>query len=272
MHPKVALFCAFISHGNAYLRGRPGDIDALRGQSFDIGVLQFQFSDQASPNPDKLLFGDDPNLVAGDSQQWYEWLWRRGTKRLRVVHVGEVPASHGPIPVGIPPKSWRVVAEAGDRTTSWHVAWGIKDLGAPRPWRVAYIGRPEKPLSPPDENVGAAADALERAIDTASAFASKHQWLSHWVARFDDAKAALHSDEPSEIAHEQRIAIMAPAVHPLEARRLGAAATIAWVFGTVAGWWGDDIPRGAEAEFDAVSTPLYAGVVDGLRVALNAIL
>ena len=265
MTGEIAQACRFTSFGNAYLRGAPYDDGALRAGLAHVHALEFVANAT-------WLGLTIPRVIARTPAAWFAALRARGTQRLALLHgPPEAQPALRPALAAFAggAGAWLIAAHEPARTTLWKSAWELADVprGSAAPWDVTYSGVTVRGLIPPHPaDLIATSHALDAALGDAIAYAIDEPGLARWIAWFERARAALKSADPEA-------AVLAPAIHPIGARQLVAAAQCAWVFGGMMSWNDYGAPDPAkQARYAAVSAALFASVIDAILACVNALL
>ena len=269
MTGEIALSCRFTSFGNAFLAGKPFDRDALNDEPRAVASLTFEVVAGVAGT-------QTTRVVAREPRAGFEGLRRAGTRRLALVHGPEdADPKLRPVLAAFSGGggTWLIAAHEAQRTMLWVSRWGLADVprGSRTPWDVVYVGGsvPLMPAPPPVDLTRTAA-ALDRALTDAAAFAADEPRLKNWIDWFERARRALSSAAPESLPWPPQVPLLAPAMHPLAARRLVAAAECAWVFGGM-GSWNDYSPPAGKESYRAITAALYASVIDAVVAGVNAL-
>ena len=265
MNGELAEAVALVAHGNAWLSdfsGAPGDI-----ANFETENSTFQFvRSVAFEVKSRWRRSSEVRSV----EDWLRAISRAGVRKLSLYAGDSEPvafANEG---------SWGVVGHGRERPVdAWFGRWEVNrdavdpaDL-KPRIWEVRYdrarSGVPPT-LEPPE--LGNTLEQLRIVLTEASNFAANDDFLATFVSSFDEALALESLDEPSIAWHPDLL----PSVgYGLDARRLLAMGSRAWVFGGMGSW--NDIGF-ADAEtrdhYREISAHLYQATLDAVRDAANS--
>lgn len=258
MNGELAQAVALVAHGNAALHGLE-DVRALEAsnstfqyvRSLELGVRRgwrttsvhsvAEWTEEVRGTVDRLwLLRGNANPVAGSNQG-----------------------------------GWRILGQGPRRASAWSGHWSVNHAGVdrgdpqPRIWEVAYRLSAHGPRPRvPSIDVPRRTDELRTALRETAEFARGDQALADFAESFDEARAIGDSDDPRAPYHDD----MLPSVgYSLEARRLLAMATGAWVFGGMGSWNDVFIPEPERAdEYRTVTAQLYRAVIDGISDAANS--
>ena len=228
------------SYGNAFLSGR---YDAGRATNDAIShqVRRWRFDTLV-----ERRYGILPlRIVASSVRGWFRWLRRNGYRRLVLIYLSpaETAALDGPLKVLTEARAgWFVVADGRDHLMLWD-EWRSGPLGMFRTgvFSVEMRGAVVYPLPPPP---GADFDAVAARLDAALAAALAR--CPEDAPAFERARAALQAHDPEAVARGEGLPVLAPAEHPLGARRLGAAVRIVWANERPHSNWLEPPPRPPE--------------------------
>jgi hypothetical protein len=214
--------------------------------------------------------------IGKDCASWYSDLRDRGVVELRLVRFdGAARTSKFPglpahtlagfsngTPMGL---TTRYRDESQELWTgTWTVT--VPKHADQRIWSVRFDGAPFTGTSHQVPTPPAAAQRLDRALDGVSAFAAPHKLLREWKDVFLTARAMLVADAPVIRDHPD---MLPPNGYSVAARRLVAAASVAWVFGGMGSW--NDISVGNADSYRVVTMELYEAVLDAIVAGTNEV-
>lgn len=261
MNGELAQLVALATHASAWLAGDRAALDDLGPD----GPLFRWVAETAYLAPD--------GRVDTDAAGWAEGLRVRGVAKVGVVIPRPGSQTKGGLTVDD-----RMLAGFANAGTSWALATGTglpeawvgewalgdRERADRRIWGVRYTGQQLDGTAPDAgaPGVGEALAALEAALRRAADFARRGEYTAPWADVFE---RALTAPDDGELA-------LLPASSPADARRLGAMAGAAWVFGGMGSWNDIGFASGdpMAAEYEVVSADLYAAVLGGIAAAANA--
>jgi hypothetical protein len=159
----------------------------------------------------------------------------------------------------------RTFAETGDWNEEEQFAISSVIATTERPWRLFFEQEPRTSRLRRRATLPASRAALVEAVTEARDFSRLHR--IGYVKGFGKSLSLLGSRSPAAPYHPD---MLPPVGYSLDARRVLAAATQAWVFGA---WgWGDRMFKSdaVEAEFWRVDAKLRASVWGALIAAANS--
>lgn len=265
MDADLARRIALVAYGNAFLSGlidRPPDLLTSNSAFQHARSVEFQTSGRSIHRVDL----------------WFSALARRGAKRLWVRDDDLVAEGDELREVWLPSgvfiskrfealqaRQIRTLAETGFWNEKEGLATSSVVVGTERPWRLFFNQKSRESRLRRGSPLPASRAALVEAVTEAREFSRLHD--IGYVGAFGRSLSLLRSRSPTALYHPD----MLPAVgYSLDARRVVAAATRAWVFGA---WgWGDRVVESdaVEAEFWRVDTKLHASVWGALVAAANS--
>jgi hypothetical protein len=261
MDGQLAQLAALVAHGNEWLAGdRSRRSPVASGSTFQY-VNQVRFTLTTGRVVRRTDTVEDP--VA-----WFQGCAKRGVNSLwldpRTADPGSLPAR---IAAAFANGSRSSIVAMGPSPERWVAGWTVGRPGAPdnRIWDVFYDGSPDKSGMSPVSDINAAGERLVDAVSTARELAIRFGWID-WARWFAEALAVGESSAPSAHFHDDAL----PASAEPSRRRLFALAAGSHVFGGMGSW--NDLaapdPQG-EAEYERVSSELYAAVLESVAAAVN---
>lgn len=262
MNGELAQVVALVAHGNAELVGI-ADASGLEASNTTFNyVRSITFEVPARRRGVRTV----------DSV--HDWL--RAASRWKVDRLSLVRGG-GVRPVAFANEGgWGMLGHAPGRVCAWHGSWEVNQAGVdpsdpkPRIWEVDYRAMVEQGgVEPAPVDLEARRTELVEALTDARAFASDDaHHLQNFAPWFDEALEMASNAEPMAPYHPD----MLPEVgYSLEARRLLAMTTRAWVFGGMGSWNDVGFSDGETNErYRAISERLYRAVIDAVRDAANA--
>ena len=251
MNGELAQCVVLTSFGNAWLHAENPDpvAAALENHSVFQHVRTIQFG-EAEPEAGAPAFA---HWVASLRDKNPRRLWLSQPETLCGTDLSRASAFANACSRGI-------LVDSDDHCQLWWPLWSIRD--AESTWRVHY--RTSTTTAPPNEpDLAAATHSFRQAVADALEFAEASGW-KHWAGCFAESLDCLRS---AHVANEY----LPPCGYSPEARRLLAAADIAWVFGGM-GSWNDlafSVPD-RQARYLTVTDQLYRAVHGAIVGATNA--
>jgi hypothetical protein len=255
----LAQLVALIAHGNAFLD------TGHEAQDFYPSNSTFQFCNKVGFVKVKKLFGVKEFEVARTPVDWFSFLKANGCRRLSLLYS---PSSNPPFPdhklAGLVGGggTWYIASGFSGHADYWIGRWEVTDRNAAdrRIWKVTYDRVAENAKSPEFQtySLSSCEDKLEDTLKQTEAFALKHK-LDFWAGRFRDGLDALASEDPISLTYHKDL--LPPEGYSLEAKRLLAASSRAWVFGGMGSW--NDLgfeDKSENEEYERLSKELYAAI------------
>ena len=148
----------------------------------------------------------------------------------------------------------------------WTGRWAVTMPKHPKQliWSVQFTGVALHRASDDGAVLNVAAQRLGRALDDVSEYAESSQ-LEYWRSVFQRARAQLTAETPEIPYHAD---MLPPNGYSLDARRLVAAASTAWVFGGMGSW--NDIADGDAERYRAVTVELFESVLEAVLAGTNS--
>jgi hypothetical protein len=256
---------ALVAYGNAFLSGlmdRPPNLLADNSAFQHVRSVEFRIGGRSTRKVD----------------QWFLALSKRGARRLWVRSEDLVAEGDGVREVWRPSsvfisKRFQERQDRQVRTLAETGVWNEKEgfaisavvASTERPWRLFFNQESRKSRLRRGVPLPTARDALVEAVTEAQEFARLH--VIGYLGAFGKSLSLLRSRSPVAPYHPDTLP---PVGYSLDARRILAAATQAWVFGA---WgWGDRMFKSdaVEAEFWRVDAKLRASVWGALIAAANS--
>lgn len=259
---------ALVSYGNAYLHGRE------IGSAFSNNA-EFQYCNSVEflfPKPTRFWFGKES--LADSPLKWLKTLKDRKCLRLKLSHL-DTQNSGAPNHILVAfvggGGRWFIesVYEAG--SDYWEGRWEVTNQSAPdrRIWRVSYsvVVKNTKPSQNTQIDLADVHGRFEHTLLEIHSFAQK-QKVDNFAAWFRNGIDSLRSDSVSEKKYHKDL--VPEGWYSLEAERLLAAASNAWVFGGM-GSWNDLLFEGEEKKvYDDLSARLYSVINESVVAAVNS--
>jgi hypothetical protein len=256
MVSTLAQLIALVSHGNAFLNGRH------ERRHFYPFNSTFRFCNEISFVKFKKLFRVKEIRAARTPNDWFTLLKDNNSVRL---WLGYSPSSNPHFPDH---KLAGLVGGGGTRYIAstfpkhadyWLGRWEVADQNAPdrRIWNVTYGRVAEKEKLPLLQANGLSSykDKLENILKQIEAFALKHS-LHSWAESFHEGLEVLTSDDPISLIYHKDL--LPPEGYSLDAKRLIAACSQAWVFGGMGSWNDPGFEDTVEhQEYERLSQELY---------------
>jgi hypothetical protein len=243
---ELAQLIALTGHSNAFLAGQLLESPELlqTNSTFQyVAAVRFEV----------------PGGWVDGTADWMESLRTRAL-RTRLCLRESDPAGTGF--AGASPGSVECGGASGWRAWTPHWKLGDPDAAENRIWHVTYrFAPPSESYRSPD--LAAATRELAGALEQAEEVARRES--SPFKSWFGEARSLLCSDDPVAPYHPD----MLPGTgYSLDARRLLAAATRAWVFGGMESW-NDFVARDPQ-RYEAATARLYRGVLTSFTASVNS--
>jgi hypothetical protein len=265
VNAELAQRIALVAHGNAFLSGlidSPPDLLAENSAFQHVQSVEFRTTGRSIRRVDS----------------WFAALARRGAKRLWVRN-DDLAAEGGGVrevwqPSGVfisdrfrerQDRQLLTLAETGVWNEEEGFAMSSVIARTERPWRLLFDQQSRKSRPRGGMLLPASRAALVEAVTEAQEFARRH--AVGYEGAFGKSLALLGSRRPAAPYHPD---MLPPVGYSLDARRVLAAATQAWVFGA---WgWGDRMfeSNAVDADFWRLDAKLRASVRGSLVAAANS--
>jgi hypothetical protein len=265
MYGGLATRIALVAHGNAFLSGLVEDPPDLFAEN---SVFQYARSVEFRASGRSIHRVD----------LWFSALARRGARRLWVRSDDLAAEGASLREVWVPSEVFisqqfeerqnrqlRAFAKTGVWDDDEGVAITAVVARTERPWRVHFTQEPRASRFRRGPALPTARVALVEAVTEAREFSRRNRM--GFVGSFDKSLASLRSHNPVALYHPD---MLPSGGYSLDARRVMAAATQAWVFGP---WGWSDSVTGTDSvmqEFWRLDASLRTSVIDAVIAAANS--
>ena len=255
----LAQLIALVSHGNAFLN------EGHEARDFYPSNSTFQFCNEVHFVRLKKLFKVKEIEVARNPNDWFILL--KDSNSLRLV-LRYSPTSKSQFPdyklAGLVGGggTWYIASIFPQQADYWIGRWEVTNQNAPdnNIWKVTYGRVAEKEKLPQIQNdyLSSYKDKLEDILKQIEAFALKHS-LDFWAQSFRNGLEALASNDPIRLTYHKDL--LPHEGYSLDAKRLVAASSQAWVFGGMGSWNDLGFEDASEhQEYERLSQELYAAI------------
>jgi hypothetical protein len=269
MHGELAQLVALAAHGSAFLARTAGSEPP---ELFPTSSV-FKFTNSVEFQRRARRFGVFPvdASVIRSCAPWFADLRSRGAATLRLSRSDETlrnrllaPYIEGGFSGGLDVSV--VAGFPGGRRERWSGRWAVTAPLDPeqRIWHAEFHGAPTRSKRSHSMTRHDAARRLDAALDAAVALVGGRQHFESWEKTFRDARSVLSSASPEIPYHPDLL----PEGYFLEARRLLAAASHAWVFGGMGSW--NDVALLDDERYKPVTAELFEAVLESVVAATNA--
>jgi hypothetical protein len=268
VHGELAQLVALAAHGSAFLARADGSEPP---ELFPASSV-FKFTNSVEFHRHARRFGVFPREVPviRNCAPWFRDLRSRGATTLDLSRSDETVrnrllAPHieggfsGGLDVGM------VAGFRDGRRERWSGRWAVTSPQHPerRIWRVDIHGAPTRSKRSHSMTRRDAAKRLDAALGAAESLVAGRRHFESWENTFRDARSVLTSPVPEIPCHPDLL----PEGYTLEARRLLAAASCAWVFGGMGSW--NDVALIDEERYKPVTAELFEAVLEAVVAATN---
>jgi hypothetical protein len=261
---SLAQLISLVAYGNAFVHGLIAAPE-LTGSNWSFRYVRFLRFDRHShrriPWTNQL-----PTTIARNTSEWFERLRNDGVTKLGLNIAADTDYKMAGFAGAVPAT---ILTNRPDRREHWVGSWTVI---SPKPsddlvWDVVYESVPLTALSLELPTVPDMVPSLRSALEDARDIAVGDH-LDQFKRNFVEAIQFLDGQLPATSGPWD---LLPDVGFSVQARKLLAASTRAWVFGGM-GWWNDIVfdSSDQQARFDVVTRRLWQTVLQGLGSAANS--
>jgi hypothetical protein len=267
MDGTVAFAIALVSYGNAHLEN-PVETNLLRIPS-DRPTLKYILETDFRSNG-HVFARRKGKKVAATIEEWFDFIHRKGAKRLWLVFGEELDSDQKEIMQQLESKLLGIQVDYPTDHEMWVPDWDtVVRAQRPRIWQVSVkgMGIPTSMASKPGD-LNAVREDIRKGLEDAIVFAKKSATGEFFSSHFAEGLTALESASPAPPYYPDMLPSRG---YSILARQVIAGASYGWVFGGMGSWndiWFSD--DSLMPEYNRITETLRRSVKMGLREGVNS--